>query len=75
MTKEDKKHYRKTNTCWFGEKDVGSSKIRDHCHLPVNYRDTGHEKCNKMLNRKKNNFFHQHSVSSVSNIVISSSKI
>ena len=50
MTKEDKKHYKKSNTCHICDKKIietpKNKKVRDHNHLTGKYRGPAHQDCN-----------------------------
>ena len=45
------KHFSNTNIRWFCEKDIGSNKVRDHCHLTGKYKGPAHQK--SILNVKQ----------------------
>ena len=53
MTEEDEKHHWNNNFCQFCEKNIGSDKIRDHCHLTDKVRGPAHKKCNKNVTQKE----------------------
>ena len=52
---EDGEHYRKINICRFCEKELGSDKVRDHCHLTGKYRGPAHQKCKINVTQKQSN--------------------
>ena len=45
LTVEGKKHFRTNDIDRFCENEVGSDKVRDHCHLTSKYRDLALNKC------------------------------
>ena len=54
MTKEDEEHFKNSTLCWFCELPFESqNKVRDHCHLPGNYRGAAHEKCDINVKQKQ----------------------
>ena len=52
--KEEAKRFDKETVCWICEGELGSDKVRDHCHYTGKYRGAAHNKCN--LKYKKPNF-------------------
>ena len=56
MTVEDEEDYRINNICRFCEKNIGSDKVRDHCHLTGNYRGPAHSKCNNNVTQDQSIF-------------------
>ena len=40
----------------FVKKNIGSDKMRDHCHLTDNYRGPAHSKCNINVTQNQLNF-------------------
>ena len=52
MTKEDEELYREKNICRFGEKNIESDNVRDHCHLTGCYRGPARQSCNINVTRK-----------------------
>ena len=57
MTKKDEGDYRKNNICRFCEKNIESSKVRVHCHLPGDYRGPAHSICNINVTQDKSIIF------------------
>jgi len=55
FTKEDAKNYNAATTCHICGGELGKYKVRDHCHLRVNFRGAAHNQCN--LNYKILKFF------------------
>ena len=56
MTVEEEEDYRINNICRFCEKNIGSDKVRDHCHLTGNYRGPAHSKCNNNVTQDQSIF-------------------
>ena len=57
MTEEDEEDYRNKNICRFCEnKNIESSKVRDHCHLTGRYGGPAHSKCNINVTQDRSNF-------------------
>ena len=52
--KEESNRYNEETVCWICGKELGSDKVRDHCHYTGKYRGAAHNKCN--LKYKKPNF-------------------
>ena len=52
--KEEAKRYNEETVCWICGKELGSDKVKDHCHYTGKYRGAAHNKCN--LKYKKPNF-------------------
>ena len=52
MTQDDDEDCRKNNICRFCEKEIVSSKFRDHCHLTGKYRGSAHNVCNINVKQK-----------------------
>ena len=66
MTEEDEEDYRINDFCRFCEKNIESDKVRDHCHLTVEYRGPAHSKCNINVTQAQSTFkpfiFHNFSI-------------
>ena len=56
MTQEAKEDFKNSNICRFCEEMIESDKVRDHCHLTINYRGPAHSNCNINVTQKQNNF-------------------
>ena len=56
MKQEDKEDFENKNTCRFGEKEILSDNVRDHCHLTVKYRAPAHNTCNINIKQKDSSF-------------------
>ena len=56
MTEKDEEDYRNINICRFGEKNIESDKVRDHCHLTGRYRRPAHSKLNINVTEKQSSF-------------------
>ena len=56
MKQEDEEDYKNNNICRFCEKNIGSDKVRDHCHLNGKYRGPAHNVCNVNVKQKDSNF-------------------
>ena len=52
--KEEADQFNKAAECWICKKELGSDKVRDHCHFTGRYRGAAHESCN--LNYRKPKF-------------------
>ena len=56
MTKKDEEDFKHDTICSFCEKNIGSDKVRDHCHLTSRYRGPAHSICNNNITQKQRNF-------------------
>ena len=56
MTEEDEEEFKNNNVCRFGEKNIESDEVRNHCHLTGRYRGPTHNKCNINVTQKQSNF-------------------
>ena len=54
-TEEGEENFLINNICRFCEKGKLSDKVRDQCHLKVEYRGTAHSKCNNIVTQQKSN--------------------
>ena len=46
FTKSDEKIFNEATVCHICEKQLGSDRVRDHCHLSGGFRGAAHNKCN-----------------------------
>ena len=55
MSEKDEQRFQSSNKCWICNKlfDVRDNKVRDHCHITVNYRGTAQWSCNINLKLTK----------------------
>ena len=62
MTRNDNEYFENSTKCWICDNDYidNDVKVRDHCHITGNYRDSAHRDCNinVKLNRKIPVVFH-----------------
>ena len=56
MTEKDEEHYGIHNISRFREKEVGSDKVKDHCHLTGKYSGPAHNRCIINVKQKQSNF-------------------
>ena len=56
MTEENKQDFENDNICRHCEKYIETGKVRDHCHLTVNYRGPAHSDCNLKVKQKDTDF-------------------
>ena len=56
MTEENEQNFKNNKNCRFCEKNIGSDKVRDHCHLTQKYRGVAHSKCNINVTQEQSNF-------------------
>jgi len=54
MTLDDQKIFDYSLNCSICQKDVGTDRVRDHCHFTGRFRGAAHSKCN--LDYKVNKF-------------------
>ena len=51
ITRNDDEYFENSTKCWICDNDV---KVRDHCHITGNYRDSAHRDCNSNVKLNHN---------------------
>ena len=46
MTKKDEENFKNVENCYACKQELGSDRVRDHCHLTGKYRGAAYSKCN-----------------------------
>ena len=66
LTQEDKEYFDINNVRRFGESEILSDKVRDHCHLTGKYRGEAYNICYLFVTQKQTTFtpfiFHNFSI-------------